>query len=117
MEIDVRRVAELAKVRLSPDEMEAMKRDLESIVQRFERLSEIDVEGVEPTFGPHSENGVRLDEDVARPGLGRHHVLGLAATARDGYYVVPKEGPSASEKADGDGADNRSGDAPPNRRR
>ena len=49
MEIDVKHVANLAKIRLSPQEMAEIEKDLRSILEHIERLGEVDVEGVPPT--------------------------------------------------------------------
>lgn len=109
MRIDVKHVADLARMRLSPAEMAAMEKDLESILEHIERLSEINVDGVEPTFGSKEENGARLGEDKARQGLPRDRVLEIAPLSRDGYFVVPKESPAATDSpgtsAAVDGAD------------
>lgn len=100
MKIDVKHVADLARIRLSPSEMAAMEEDLRSILKHVERLSEVNVDGVPPTFGSNEVGGVRLDQDVERPGLNRDRLLELAPLARDGYYVVPKEAPGAGGKLD-----------------
>lgn len=42
-------LAELARIRLSPAEVERMRADLDAILGYVEMLSELDTEGVEPT--------------------------------------------------------------------
>ncbi|MGI6633547.1 MAG: Asp-tRNA(Asn)/Glu-tRNA(Gln) amidotransferase subunit GatC [Bacillota bacterium] len=107
MRIDVKHVADLARMRLSPGEAAKIEKDLESILRHIDRLSEIDVEGVEPTFGFRGAKGVVLEEDTPRPGLNRDRLLEIAPEVRDGYYVVPKEAPASDD----------SGEAPPGGRR
>ena len=91
MEIDVKHVADLAKIRLSPQEMREVEKDLRSILAHIERLAEVDVEGVTPTFGPAKSTGLRPEEDAPRRGLCREVVLKLAPATRDGSVLVPKE--------------------------
>jgi aspartyl-tRNA(Asn)/glutamyl-tRNA(Gln) amidotransferase subunit C len=89
MKIDMKHIADLAKLRLSPGELESMERDLEMVLAHIERLAGIDLEGVEPTFGSREPAGVRLQQDDPKPGLSRACLLELAPSARDGHYVVP----------------------------
>ncbi len=91
MEIDVKHVADLAKIRLSPEEMALVEKDLRSILSRIERLAEVDIEGVPPTFGSAKATGLRMAEDVPVKGLSREEVLNLAPAAKDGGILVPKE--------------------------
>jgi aspartyl-tRNA(Asn)/glutamyl-tRNA(Gln) amidotransferase subunit C len=91
MEIDVKHVADLAKIRLSPLEMKEVEKDLRSILTHIERLGEVDIQGVEPTFGPAKSTGLRLAEDAPAPGLCRDTVLKLAPATRGGNVLVPKE--------------------------
>jgi len=45
----LRHVAELAALELAPDELEALRRDLEPILAHLAHLAGVDTEGVEPT--------------------------------------------------------------------
>jgi aspartyl-tRNA(Asn)/glutamyl-tRNA(Gln) amidotransferase subunit C len=96
MEIDVRHVADLVKIHLSPEEMREVEKDLRSILDHIARLAEIEVTGVPPTFGPAKAAGLRPDPDVPRPGLRREVVLKLAPASRDGNVLVPKEAPGGT---------------------
>ena len=42
-------LAELAQLRLEPDEAERMRRDLDAILEYVDKLRELDTDGVEPT--------------------------------------------------------------------
>ncbi len=42
-------LAELARLQLSPEEVERMQRDLDSILEYVDKLSELDTENVPPT--------------------------------------------------------------------
>jgi aspartyl-tRNA(Asn)/glutamyl-tRNA(Gln) amidotransferase subunit C len=91
MEIDVKHVADLARVRLSPEEMQEMEKDLRGILSHIERLKEVPVDDVPPTFGPAKSAGLRLEEDAPKPGLHRDQVLKMAPATLDGNILVPKE--------------------------
>ncbi|MGI6662667.1 MAG: Asp-tRNA(Asn)/Glu-tRNA(Gln) amidotransferase subunit GatC [Bacillota bacterium] len=89
MKIDVRRVADLSKLRLTEDELLTMEKDLEMILAHIERLAAVQVEGVEPTFGSREPEGLRLEPDDPKPGLSRASLLELGPSTQEGYYVVP----------------------------
>lgn len=60
---DVRALAQLSSLRLDNDEAEKLTVDLENILEHFELLGELDIEGVEPTYyGMDLENISRVDE-------------------------------------------------------
>ena len=101
MEIDVRKVADLAKTSLPPAEMSQLEKDLRDILGHIQRLSSVDVEGVPPTFGPAKSASLRIEADVPRPCLPREVLLGLAPEVRDGNVLVPREAPPKDESPEG----------------
>jgi aspartyl-tRNA(Asn)/glutamyl-tRNA(Gln) amidotransferase subunit C len=82
-------VALLARLELTPEEREKLTHDLNSILDHFERLQEIDTTGVAPTSHVIPMANV-LREDEVRPSLPRDSFLGEAPEARDGFFVVPR---------------------------
>jgi len=87
--IDVRYVAHLARMQLSDDEVARLQPQLEQIVGYVRQLSELDVEGIEPTA--HAipvQNVFRADE--VRPCLDHAAVMNNAPQAREGQFIVPK---------------------------
>ena len=102
MEIDVKHVADLARIRLSPGEMGEVEKDLRGILGHFGRLAEADVAGVPPTFGPAKASALRPAPDVVKPGLRRDVVLKLAPSTRDGNFLVPKEAPGEPDEPPGE---------------
>ena len=81
-------VAKLARLRLSEEELERMSRELSGILEHVERISELDLEGVEPTSHVvELENVLRPDEP--RPSWSRDEVLEHAPDAADGAFRVP----------------------------
>jgi aspartyl-tRNA(Asn)/glutamyl-tRNA(Gln) amidotransferase subunit C len=110
VEIDVKHVAELAKIDLSPEEMREAKNDLLGILEHVERLNEADVSGVPPTFAPAKSAGLRTEADVPRACLSRETVLRLAPESRDGNVLVPKEAPGKGGPDGSAGSDGRGGE-------
>jgi aspartyl-tRNA(Asn)/glutamyl-tRNA(Gln) amidotransferase subunit C len=86
-------VAKLARLELSDDEVERMAGELSKILEHVEHMTELDLEGVEPTsHAVQLENVLR--EDVPRPSLPRERALASAPDATDVGFRVPSPGQS-----------------------
>ncbi|MGI6620743.1 MAG: Asp-tRNA(Asn)/Glu-tRNA(Gln) amidotransferase subunit GatC [Bacillota bacterium] len=90
MRIDVRRIAQIARIDLAPQDEEAMARELELILARMDKLLELDVEGVPPTFAL-GEGTLEPAEDLPHESLCRELVMECAPSVHDGYFKVPRE--------------------------
>lgn len=86
---EVRKVALLARLELSDDEVETQARHLNNLLLQFEALQALDVTGIEPTSHAFPVVNV-LREDRERPSLPRAEVLANAPEAADGCFVVPR---------------------------
>lgn len=86
---EVRHVAWLARLRLTPDEETRFGDQLGRVLEYVALLDELDVEGVEPMAHPES---VRKPErkDETRQGLSRDDVLRNAPQAVAGGFAVPR---------------------------
>lgn len=60
----VRHVVEVARLQLSDEELERYSEQLETILQAFKEIDEVDTEDVEPSFHPIPLENV-LRDDVA----------------------------------------------------
>jgi aspartyl-tRNA(Asn)/glutamyl-tRNA(Gln) amidotransferase subunit C len=81
-------VARLARLELSPDELERMAAELSTILDHVERMNELDLDGVEPTSHVvQLENVLRADEP--RPSWPREEVLEPAPDPDEGAFRVP----------------------------
>ena len=91
-EQEVRRVAELANLALSEEEIARMARDLDGILTHIDKLNELDTTGVEPMAQVlyEAEETATLREDRERPPLGNAAALANAPLAGEGYFKVPK---------------------------
>ena len=89
VEIDIAKVAKLARLALSEEELAQYGAQLEDILEHAERVSALPTEGVEPTSHPlPMTNAFR--EDEVRPSLDRDEVL-AQAPERDGeFFRVPR---------------------------
>jgi len=97
---DVRRVAELANVDLTPDEESRMRHDLNAILDYVAQLAELDTASVEPmaqvseVLGPSGETSAQklsvLREDEVRPCLDRDRVMAAAPETDSVFFKVPK---------------------------
>ena len=98
-DIDVRYVADLARIELTDEEAEAFQRELGEIVGYVHLLSEADVAGIEPTAHAMPVVNV-LREDIPRPSLDRDDVLANApAIIADTSIRVPAILPTDEEGA------------------
>jgi aspartyl-tRNA(Asn)/glutamyl-tRNA(Gln) amidotransferase subunit C len=91
-EQEVRRVADLANLALSDEEIGRLTHDLDSILTHIDKLNELDTSGVEPMAQVlyDSEETATLREDRERPPLGNTAALANAPNAGAGYFKVPK---------------------------
>ncbi|MCK5802055.1 MAG: Asp-tRNA(Asn)/Glu-tRNA(Gln) amidotransferase subunit GatC [Lentisphaeria bacterium] len=88
-EIDVKYVADLARIELTDEETETFQREITEIVGYVRLLQEVDVEGIEPTAHAMPVVNV-LRDDVPRPSLDRDRVLANApAIISEDSFRVP----------------------------
>lgn len=86
---EVERIAKLARIGLSAEEAATLSVELGNIVGFVEQLSEVDIEGVEPTDQVTGLVDV-WREDVAVPSLPREQLLANVPEQKDGYIVVKR---------------------------
>lgn len=81
-------VARLARLRLNDEEVERMAGELSGILGHVERISELDLDGVEPTSHVIALENV-LRPDQPRPSWDRDEVLERAPDPAGGAFRVP----------------------------
>ncbi|MBK5220990.1 MAG: Asp-tRNA(Asn)/Glu-tRNA(Gln) amidotransferase subunit GatC [Thermoleophilia bacterium] len=81
-------VARLARLKLSDEEVERMTEELSGILAHVDRISQMDLDGVEPTSHVVALENV-LRADVPRPSLPREVALEPAPEPVDGAFRVP----------------------------
>jgi aspartyl-tRNA(Asn)/glutamyl-tRNA(Gln) amidotransferase subunit C len=88
-EIDIDRVAQLARIALTPEEKAKFARQLGDVLHHIRQLEQVDVSCVEPTAHAFPLDNV-WQEDVARAGLSVTDALRNAPAQRDQMVAVPK---------------------------
>ena len=94
--IDVKYVAELARIELADEAVEKLQRDMQNIVDYIELLSELDVSDIEPTAHAAALTNV-VREDVCKDSFPRETMLANAPAVLNGEtvkvpQVLPGEG-------------------------
>ena len=85
----IRRIARLARLRVSDAEVDSLQHDLNTILGWIDQLNEVNVEGVEPLTGGTSI-ALRLREDVVTEPDLTEAVLSNAPDRDGPFYTVPK---------------------------
>jgi aspartyl-tRNA(Asn)/glutamyl-tRNA(Gln) amidotransferase subunit C len=88
---DVRRIASLARLRLSPEEERVFQGQLSAILDYVRQLEELDVTGVEPmTHALAAGEAPPLRPDEVREGLPAGEALAAAPARQDTCFLVPR---------------------------
>jgi aspartyl-tRNA(Asn)/glutamyl-tRNA(Gln) amidotransferase subunit C len=84
-------VARLARLRIEEEEIDRISRELSSVLDHIEKISELDLDGVPPTSHViHVENILRPDDP--RPSWPAERVLESAPDPAGGGFRVPTPG-------------------------
>ena len=97
---DVEKVAALARLELGDDEFEALTRDCQSILEYFEAIREVDVEGATPA-GALEHPAPTRDDRVEHDPLERPPAE-MAPDWREGFFVLPRLPALDGDTADGE---------------
>ena len=89
---EVEKIAELARLGINEEEKEKFTEDLSSVIGYIQKLSEVNVEKVEPmTGGTNLESVTRKDDDtkdIADDKM-KADILNAAPDKENGYFKVP----------------------------
>lgn len=85
----VARVAHLARIAVTEDELDPLAHDLSAILGWVEQLQEVNVDAVEPMTSV-TPMALAMREDVVTDGDIQSDVLSNAPDAREGFFTVPK---------------------------
>jgi aspartyl-tRNA(Asn)/glutamyl-tRNA(Gln) amidotransferase subunit C len=91
--MDVRKVAKLAHLEITDEEVGLYTPQMADIVKYVEQLNELDTGSVEPAIGgltAEGETTATEREDIPVDSLGQKSALDQAPAAVDGYFRVPK---------------------------
>ena len=87
--MDIDYVANLARIELSNEEKTTYQRQLGDVLKYFEKLQELEVNGVEPTAHAFPRHNV-WDKDEPKQGFPATEALKNAPQSRQDQVVVPK---------------------------
>jgi len=85
----VEHIAVLARLKLSPEEVEKFTNELTVILGYIDQLKSVNTDGVEPQDQFITAENV-FREDKARPCLGREQALANSPDKDDEFFRVPK---------------------------
>ena len=86
MDMDIKRLAKLAKLKFTPEEEEKYADQMANIVAMVEKLPDLDARG--PLIDPDNPMEMRKDEVVSR--YTRDELVANAPEVQAGCIVVPK---------------------------
>ena len=88
---EVRRIASLARLRLSPQEEQLFAAQLSAILGHVAVLEELDVTGIEPmTHALAAGEAAALRADEVEPGLGASAAVAAAPDRAGTHFKVPR---------------------------
>lgn len=88
-EATVRRIARLARIKVSAEEAKGLEKELSGILDWVEQLNEVDVSGVEPLTRVVPIELKKREDKVTDGGIA-DDILKNAPMSEDGFFVVPK---------------------------
>jgi len=91
--MDIRKIAKLAHLEITDEEVALYAPQMANIVAYVEQLNELDTENVEPMLGGLTTEGAATETirpDVPHESLGQKNALDQAPSAVSGHFQVPK---------------------------
>jgi aspartyl-tRNA(Asn)/glutamyl-tRNA(Gln) amidotransferase subunit C len=91
--MDVRKVANLAHLEISDDEVEMYTPQMAEIVKYVEQLNSLEIDEIEPMLGGLTDEGAAtatIREDLPGGSLGQTGALSQAPSSVAGHFQVPK---------------------------
>lgn len=91
--MDIRKVAALAHLEITDEEVALYTPQMAEIVKYVEKLNELDTDEIDPMIGGMTAEGENTDAartDEIRPSLGQEAAIDQAPSAVAGHFQVPK---------------------------
>lgn len=86
-EEEVKKVAGLAKIKLTPDEVKKFQKELSTILEYVEKINEVDTKGAEHTSHTSLTNSFR--EDETEESLPQEEALkNRIQSSKDGFFTI-----------------------------
>lgn len=87
---DVLKLARLARLQLSDEEVEAFRKELSEVLHYVKMLDDVDVAGLEPTTQVTGLKNVMREDTVIDYGISSADLLRLAPKKQDGHIKVKR---------------------------
>jgi aspartyl-tRNA(Asn)/glutamyl-tRNA(Gln) amidotransferase subunit C len=88
-EAAVKRIAHLSRLKITAQEVQSLKRELNGILAWVEALNAIPTEGIEPLTSTEA-SALKMREDEVTDGGCPADILKNAPKSDDGFFLVPK---------------------------
>ena len=88
-EDELRHVAEIARIKLTPEEVKLFTKQASDIVSWFKELSEVNTKGVKPSYHPLETKSV-IRKDEVKPSLSHEEALSNTSHKEKGYFKAPR---------------------------
>ena len=85
----VKRVANLARIHVTNEELEPLANELSTIIEFMQQLNAVDVSDVEPLTSV-TPMELNLREDIVTDGKKPNEILMNSVNHKDGFFSVPK---------------------------
>ena len=86
---EVEHISWLARLKVNEEQLEGYAQQLNSILDYFAQLDEVETKDVEPTYHVIDVNNVFRD-DVITPSLSQDEAISNAPKKQDGYFKAPR---------------------------
>ena len=86
--IDINKIAQLARLKLTDDDIDRLGKHLEQIIEYIDQLNKLDTSNVEPTSHVLPIHNVFREDKVSKP-TDANYLAGSPAHNK-GHYEVPK---------------------------
>lgn len=86
---EIAHLKKLARLEMNPDETERAKRDINKILDSFEALQKLDLDGLPEMPRPVPLTNI-MREDVVQPGFTQAQAISIAVESEDGFFKVPR---------------------------
>ena len=86
---DVEKIAELARLKFSEEELENFTPQMNEILSYMDKLNELNTENVKPLSHPVEQTNV-FREDEMKPSISTENALKNAPSKDENHFTVPK---------------------------
>lgn len=87
---DVLKLARLARLHLSDEEVESFRQEINAILGYVEQLQKVDLEGIEPTYQVTGLKDVMRPDEIKDYGVSPQELLKNAPASEDGQIKVKR---------------------------